>query len=144
VKTNDEIVEYILRITHEIWEERQVEKIRSVLVVAQIEDADAEEQAETIAGVVGIDAIFIGPVDLTISLGKTATSDPLAAAAMARIAEGVRKAGKPLGTFVTSTKDPAAYDARGLTFVLAKSDQSFVLGGANSMAAELRAARGAT
>ena len=28
MKTNDEIVEYILRITHEIWEERQVEKIR--------------------------------------------------------------------------------------------------------------------
>jgi 2-keto-3-deoxy-L-rhamnonate aldolase RhmA len=116
----------------------------SVLVVAQIEDADAAEHAEMIAGVVGVDAIFIGPVDLTISLGRTATSDPLAAAAMARIAEGVRKAGKPLGTFVTSAKDLATYDARGLTFVLAKSDQSFVLGGANAVAAELRAARGAT
>lgn len=28
MKKDDEIVEYILRITHEIWEERQVEKIR--------------------------------------------------------------------------------------------------------------------
>jgi len=116
----------------------------SVLVVAQIEDADAVEQAETIAGVVGIDAIFIGPVDLTISLGKTATSDPLVVAAIGRITEGVRRAGKPLGTFVASTRDLAAYDARGLTFVLAKSDQSFVLGGANAVAAELRAERGAT
>lgn len=116
----------------------------SVLVVAQIEDGDAVEHGEAIAGVVGIDAIFIGPVDLTISLGKTATSDPLVAGAIARIAAGVRKAGKPLGTFVASTNDLAAYTAFGLTFVLAKSDQSFVLGGANAMAAEIRSARDAS
>lgn len=116
---------------------------KSVLVVAQIEDEDAVDHAAGIAAVSGIDGVFIGPVDLTISMGKSATNDPLVRDAISRVADGVRESGKPLGTFVSNPGDLAAYGAHGLTFVLARSDQSFVLVGANSIAAEIRAANGA-
>jgi 2-keto-3-deoxy-L-rhamnonate aldolase RhmA len=41
---------------------------KSVSVVAQIEDAEALDEIEEIAAVEGIDALFIGRADLTISL----------------------------------------------------------------------------
>ena len=39
------------------------------MVIAQLESAEAVEQAEAIAAVDGVDALFIGSNDLTLSLG---------------------------------------------------------------------------
>jgi 2-keto-3-deoxy-L-rhamnonate aldolase RhmA len=52
------------------------EAARKVTVVAQIEDVEAVDDAEAIAGVEGIDAIFIGRIDLTVSLGCESPDDP--------------------------------------------------------------------
>jgi 2-keto-3-deoxy-L-rhamnonate aldolase RhmA len=41
------------------------------LVIAQIEDVEAVEAVEAIAAVPGLDALFVGRIDLTIALGET-------------------------------------------------------------------------
>jgi 2-keto-3-deoxy-L-rhamnonate aldolase RhmA len=50
-----------------------VEKIQSInesmLVIPQIETVAGVEQAESIASVAGVDAIWVGPYDLSVSLG---------------------------------------------------------------------------
>lgn len=43
---------------------------RETLVVLQIETVHAVENVEAIASVAGVDALFIGPLDLSISLGR--------------------------------------------------------------------------
>jgi 2-keto-3-deoxy-L-rhamnonate aldolase RhmA len=51
-------------------------------VIAQIEDAEALDEIEAIAAVEGIDALFVGRIDLTISLGCTSPDDPRVVAAV--------------------------------------------------------------
>jgi 2-keto-3-deoxy-L-rhamnonate aldolase RhmA len=67
-------------------------------VIAMIEDAEGVANAASIAGVAGLDAIFVGPFDLAASLGaigdpghadvRAATASVYAAAAEAGIAVG--------------------------------------------------------
>lgn len=46
-----------------------------ILIVAQIEDIDAVKNIDEILSVKGIDAVFIGPYDLSASMGLTAQFD---------------------------------------------------------------------
>jgi 4-hydroxy-2-oxoheptanedioate aldolase len=72
-------------------------------LVLQIEDRDAVESVEQIAAVEGVDALFVGPADLTISFGvpfQFAHAD--VQKAIDRVANAAAKAGKwwgmPTGT----------------------------------------------
>jgi len=72
-------------------------------LVLQIEDRDAVESVEQIAAVEGVDALFVGPGDLTISFGvpfQFAHAD--VQKAIDRVANAAAKAGKwwgmPTGT----------------------------------------------
>ena len=69
------------------------------LVVLQIETAQAIEQLPEILKVEGIDVIFIGPSDLSQSLGLPGQAQhPTVQAAMQRIADCVASHGRRLGT----------------------------------------------
>ncbi|NBP17043.1 MAG: aldolase [Actinobacteria bacterium] len=116
----------------------------SVVVVAQIEDAEAVEHSESIAGTAGIDGVFIGPVDLCISLGKTDVSDVTVQAAISAVARGVKIARKSVGIFVGKSSDVESYRNFELNFVLVRSDQSFVLNGADAACIEIRKTVSAT
>jgi 2-keto-3-deoxy-L-rhamnonate aldolase RhmA len=110
----------------------------SVIVLAQIEDAEAVEHAQAVAGTDGIDGVFIGPVDLCISLGKTDPSDATVQAAIGAVARGVVSAGKSVGIFVGKSAEMDRYRDLLLNFVLVRSDQSFVLNGADAACTEIR------
>lgn len=85
---------------------------REAVVVAMIESAAAVEQAEAILSVPGVDAYFLGPYDLSASLGVPGqTSHPKVEAAVRRVRAAGRKAGKPGGIHVVEP-DPAALKAR--------------------------------
>jgi 2-keto-3-deoxy-L-rhamnonate aldolase RhmA len=116
----------------------------SVIVVAQIEDAEAVEHAQGIAGTAGIDGVFIGPVDLCISLGKTDVSDASVHAAIGSIAHGTKVSNKAVGIFVGKSSDMERYRKFELNFVLVRSDQSFVLNGADAACIEIRRTVSAT
>ncbi|MCI0624994.1 MAG: aldolase/citrate lyase family protein [Acidobacteria bacterium] len=69
----------------------------------QIEDREAVDSVEEIAAVEGVDLLFVGPADLTISYGVAMQFDhPIVQQAIDRIASSVAKTGKwwgiPTGT----------------------------------------------
>lgn len=69
------------------------------LLIGQVESVSAVDQIEDIAGVHGLDMIFIGPSDLSASLGALGKYDsPVFIEAMAAIEKSTLAAGKWLGT----------------------------------------------
>jgi len=76
-----------------------------LLVIPQIEDADALRHAADIASVEGVDAVFVGPADLSLSMGHPGNpAHPDVVAAIDGLAREIRAAGKCTATF-TKTED---------------------------------------
>ena len=70
----------------------------SVLAIAQIETKLAVENVEAIASVPGIDALLIGPNDLSVSLGIPGDMmNPIELDAIAKVAAACKKNGKAFG-----------------------------------------------
>ncbi|MBN1442456.1 MAG: 2,4-dihydroxyhept-2-ene-1,7-dioic acid aldolase, partial [Planctomycetes bacterium] len=71
------------------------------LVCVQIEHIDAVNRVDEILSTPGVDAAFIGPYDLTASMGITGRFDhPEAVAAMARVFDACRRHGVAPGVHV--------------------------------------------
>ena len=72
---------------------------RDVVIAVQVEDVAAVEQAPEIACVPGVDVVFVGPSDLSASMGHPGdTAHPDVRAALHRVCRQVRDAGKQCGT----------------------------------------------
>jgi len=95
-----------------------------MLCIPQIETVEAMENLDDILSVPGIDAVYIGPMDLSISMGITPEMDgeaPEYAQARQRIVEGCRKHGVIAG--VNSTARTAVKRIEeGFRFVLVIGD----------------------
>jgi 2-dehydro-3-deoxyglucarate aldolase len=102
---------------------------QSPLVVAMIENVRALEDLARIVEVPGVDAVLVGPYDLSASLGVTARfDDPRFAEAMNRIRSTCRAKGMPCGVHVVDP-DPAALEARiaeGYRFIAYSIDAVFL------------------
>ena len=103
------------------------------VVVAQIEDAEALDEIDAIAVVEGIDALFVGRIDLTVSLGCESPDDPKVIAAVERIVAACVAARRPVGMFVSRTSDVAMWREKGATLFLLGSDHGFVREGAKAL-----------
>jgi len=72
---------------------------QETFLVLQVEDREAVDCIDDILAVEGVDLIFIGPADLTISYGVPMQRDhPQVQRAMDKVANAVAKAGKWWGT----------------------------------------------
>jgi len=72
---------------------------QELLVVCQIESPRAVENVEAIAAVEGVDVVFIGPHDLSGTVGQLGDlKHPDVARLIARAEEGIKRSGKPMGT----------------------------------------------
>jgi 4-hydroxy-2-oxoheptanedioate aldolase len=70
-----------------------------LLIVVQIESPKAVDNVEAIAAVDGIDVMFIGPHDLSGTVGQLGDlKHPEVAKLIARAEEGIKRSGKPMGT----------------------------------------------
>ena len=103
------------------------------VVIAQIEDVEALEEIDEIAAVEGIDALFVGRIDLTVSLGCESPDDERVIAAVNRIVAACVAAGRPVGMFVSRTGDVGMWREKGATLFLLGSDHGFVRDGAKAM-----------
>jgi 4-hydroxy-2-oxoheptanedioate aldolase len=92
---------------------------RTVIVV-QIEDAVAVRHASAIAATPGLDAVFIGPTDLSVSLGLPGQLDhPSVLAAIDEIAQAVIEAeNAALCVLVDNERQAEAWRARGARLIL--------------------------
>ena len=104
------------------------------VVIAQIEDVEAVSDVDQIARVEGLDALFLGRADLTVSYGATSQDDPQVVAAVQRVCAAALAAGKPVGMFLARLEDVPHWRGEGATLFLLGSDHGFLLAGANSLA----------
>ncbi|AJE46705.1 HpcH/HpaI aldolase family protein [Celeribacter indicus] len=102
------------------------------VILAQIEDRAAVDNLAGIAAQPDIDVLFVGPVDLALSLGCDAGSPELTEAIEAVIA-AARAAGKQAGLFVASADEVERWSARGVTVFVVGADQSLLLSGAKTL-----------
>jgi len=105
----------------------------NVLVVVIIEQAQAVERIEEIASVKGVDVLFIGPNDLSFSLGlQGRQDDPKLREAIAK----VLAAGKKHGVAVGRTAGPeqiAGLIKQGFQFFQASSELGMMAAGSKSI-----------
>ena len=102
-------------------------------VIAQIEDAEALDAIDAIAAVEGIDALFVGRIDLTISLGCTSPDDERVVAAVDRIVAACKRAGRASGMFLSRSADVGHWRDKGASLFLLSSDASFLRSGARAL-----------
>lgn len=99
-----------------------------VTVIVQAESAEAVRNIDAIAQVPGIDAVLIGPYDLSASLGHAGElGHPEVRAAIARVAEACQARGVPLGIFGLTVDAVRPYAAQGFRLLLVGVD-SVLLG----------------
>lgn len=110
-----------------------------VTVIAQIEDAEAVADIDAIAAIDGIDALFIGRADLTISLGAETPDDAVVVAAVERICAAGQASGRAVGMFLGRIGDVPLWRARGASLFVLQSDQDFLLRGAAQLAEGIKA-----
>ena len=105
-------------------------------VIAQIEDVEALDSIDAIAAVEGIDALFVGRIDLTISLGCSSPDDPRVVAAVEAIVAACRRAGRASGMFLSRAADVPEWREKGASLFLLASDHAFICSGARAMRGE--------
>ena len=111
---------------------------KDVVVIAQIEDVEAVEAIAEIVAVEGIDALFIGRADLTISYAAETSDDAQVVAAVERICAAGAGAGVAVGMFLARIGDVPEWRTNGASLFILQSDQEFVLAGAKALAGAVR------
>lgn len=97
------------------------------VVIVQIEDPEGLSNAEAIAGVAGIDGLFIGPADLAVSLGLDTMTDPQLKSAFDTVGRAAHKHGRRCLTFVPECNKMRALTDAGIDMFVVGSDQSLLL-----------------
>ena len=113
-----------------------------VIVIAQIEDAEALGEIDAIAATPGLDALFIGRADLTVSLGAATPDAPEVIAAVEAICAAGQRAGIAAGMFLGRVGDVALWRERGASLFILQSDHDFILQGAGALAGAIKGACG--
>ena len=98
-----------------------------LLTVVQIETAQAVDAADSIAAVDGVDVLFIGPTDLSASMGIIRdVENPRFVEAVHRVAAACRNRGKAAGILLAKPEQIAPHVEHGFTFIAIGSDGGVV------------------
>lgn len=102
-----------------------------VMLLALVEDAGALDHLADICGTPGVDVVFAGPGDLALSMGVPGgMRDPKVVAAVGRIRDAARAAGKPAMTLAVDPAEGRALYEQGF--------QGLVVGGTALLAGAAR------
>jgi 4-hydroxy-2-oxoheptanedioate aldolase len=114
----------------------------TIVTFAMIETAQALDNLEVILSTPGLDAIYIGPSDLSLALGCTPTFDdldPKAAQAVEHILARAKAHGLVAGIHNGTPEAAARRIAMGFQFVTISSDARLIAAGSQQVLATLRA-----
>ncbi len=115
---------------------------QTIVTFAMIETAQALDNLDAILSVEGLDAIYIGPSDLSLALGCRPTFDdldPPAAQAVDHILARAKAHGLVAGIHNGSPEGALARIAKGFQFVTVSSDARLMAAGAQQVLARMRA-----
>jgi 4-hydroxy-2-oxoheptanedioate aldolase len=105
------------------------------IVFAQVESAAALGELPGILGVRGLDGVFVGPVDLAISLGLEPNPEnphPILRDALQKILQAAYARGLPVGIYCSSAQAAAERIREGFLMVNVASDVGALLQGVRS------------
>lgn len=112
-----------------------------IFVIAQIETPLAVSNLRGIVGTDGIDAVFIGPSDLSANLGHLGrVAAPEVQQTIRHCLTECKEMGVPAGIIAGTPTEAAAYVRLGAQFVAIGSDISLLAAGADRIVTEGRAA----
>ena len=111
-----------------------------IAVGVQIESVAAIEHVEEIVCVEGVDFVFIGPGDLTVSMGVP-FGDPRVAEAVEGVIAVATAARMPVGIWAPTAVQAAGWLRRGVQLVILGSDLAFLGDAVGQAVADARAAR---
>jgi 2-keto-3-deoxy-L-rhamnonate aldolase RhmA len=109
---------------------------RRILGIIQIESPSAVEHAAEIAAIDGADVLFVGPTDLSHSLGIPGRfDDPRYLDALARVVAAAEGAGKAAGILLRDAAALPRHRDLGYRFIGLGSDGAFIADGARGVLA---------
>lgn len=116
----------------------------SVVVITQVETAEAIANLDQILAVPGLSGIMIGPADLGISLGHLRDrTHAVVQDAISMVLDRCRERDVPFGFFASSVEEGLYWMERGGLILSCSSDTTFVAQGIAAMSAQIADARDA-
>jgi 4-hydroxy-2-oxoheptanedioate aldolase len=110
-----------------------------ICVLVQVETKTALDQLEAIAGVEGVDGVFIGPADLSASLGHVGNPQhPEAQKAIESAAARLKTIGKAAGILTGNEDEARRYIGWGYTFVAVGTDTVLLARTADALAKKFK------
>ncbi len=110
-----------------------------VAVIVQLETPDAITRLPEIAAVEGVDALFVGPGDLSAAMGRIGqVGDADVQALIAEAAAAARRAGKPIGIVGPNPDMVRRFLDYGYSFAAVASDLALMTGRAGEWLGALR------
>jgi 4-hydroxy-2-oxoheptanedioate aldolase len=111
----------------------------AVVVAVQVETAEGLANAEAIAATDGVDVVFVGPGDLSVSI------DAMGSAGAGKLVQAIETIigaalahGKTAGIFCASPEDVGKWAAKGVSFFILASDTMFLGAGVAAASAAAR------
>lgn len=110
-----------------------------VCVLVQVETREGLEQLDAIAATEGVDGVFIGPADLSASMGHVGNpGHPEVQAAIAEAIARIRRAGKAAGILTPNEELARKYLQLGCSFVAVGLDTSLLVQATSALAARFK------
>lgn len=98
----------------------------SLVTAIQIETKEAFDNIEEIVAIPGVDVVFVGPFDLSLSIGcplvDVSKPDQRLVQAMDSIKDAARKAGKAVGIYLDTGIQGKEYASRGYNMINVQTD----------------------
>jgi 2-dehydro-3-deoxyglucarate aldolase len=111
-------------------------------VIVQIEHIEGVRNIEAICAVPGIDAVFVGPYDLSGSMGLTGqVSHPQVMQAIETVRTAAQKSGRRLGIYGHTADRALPFIGQGYTLIAVGMDTSLLGSAARSVAAAFAGAK---
>jgi 4-hydroxy-2-oxoheptanedioate aldolase len=113
---------------------------KRLIGIIQIETASALKEVEAIAALEEVDVLFVGPTDLSIALDTFGQlHHPVFQKALKDVAAAAKKFGKAAGVLMQDISEYDMYAQLGYRFLACGGDSVFIMHGANSLAASMKA-----
>lgn len=124
-----------------LWNDKEQPYVQAAneksLVVVHIENKEMADAAEEICQIPQIDVVFVGPADMSQSLGIPGRStDPRVVEVAAKVLKTAEKYGKAGGINVTSKADMERYLDLGARYILYSSDTGLLVKGMKELSAQ--------
>lgn len=111
----------------------------NILLSVQAERAEAVKNIEDIVQVDGLDAVLVGPYDLSASMGLPGQIDhPDVQAAIQHVADVCKKAKMPIGIFGMNADAVLSYIEQGFRFIVSGVDTVMLGNAASELLKQLR------